>query len=391
MRVLISAVAAKSGGAATYIANLARELSESGDRYIFLVPTGTRDRITVNRPDIEFIQTDIAFNSAWKRFFWDQLWLRLLVRRYRADLLVSTSDYGMFFATCPQLLLVRNALFFSSEYRKRILTKKRLLARLDYWIRQFLVRASVCMADRVVTTTTAMIESVARDLPLVRKKATVNPFGAPLEKFQAVSGKWGNASVEKNDSFRVLYVSEYADYKNLGVLLKALKELRRNWSGRLSATITMDPETFCQFDSVTEEEDHQLSTDSDVAECVRFTGGVAYAQIHELYREADVFAFPSMVESFGHPLVEAMACGVPVVASDIAVHREVCGDAALYFEPSDYHALAARLGELAESRDLRIQLREKGLEKVHSMLSWSGHVRRLEAQMRSLVVGDGNS
>ena len=297
MRVLISAVAAKSGGAATYIANLARELSESGDRYIFLVPTGTRDRITVNRSDIEFIQTDIAFNSAWKRFFWDQMWLRLLLRRYRADLLVSTSDYGMFFATCPQLLLVRNPVFFSSEYRKRILTKKRLLARLDYWVRQFLVRASVCMADRVVTATAAMMESVARDLPLVREKGTVNPFGAPLEKFQAVSGKWGNASVDKNDSFRVLYVSEYADYKNLGVLLKALKELRRNWSGRLSATITMDPETFYQFDSVTQEEDHQLSTDSDLAECVRFTGGVAYAKIHELYREADVFAFPSMVES----------------------------------------------------------------------------------------------
>src|SRR6516165_5057567 len=155
MRVLINAVAAKSGGAATYIANLARELSESGDRYIFLVPTGTRDRITVNRSDIEFIQTDIAFNSAWKRFFWDQMWLRLLLRRCRADLLVSTSDYGMFFASCPQLLLVRNALFFSREYRKRILTKKRLFARLDYWVRQFLVRASVCMADRVVTTTTA--------------------------------------------------------------------------------------------------------------------------------------------------------------------------------------------------------------------------------------------
>ena len=55
-----------------------------------------------------------------------------------------------------------------------------------------------------------------------------------------------------------------------------------------------------------------------------------------------------------------MACGVPVVASDIAVHREVCGDAALYFEPSDYHALAARLRQLAESRDLRIQRKGEG-------------------------------
>jgi glycosyltransferase involved in cell wall biosynthesis len=388
MRVLISAVAAKSGGAATYIANLARELSDSGDRYIFLVPTGTRDRITVNRSDIEFIETDIAFHSGWKRFFWDQMWLRLLVRRYRADLLISTSDYGMFFTSRPQLLLVRNALFFSSEYRRRILTKKRLLARFDYWLRQFLVRTSVRMADKVVTTTAAMMESVARDLPLVREKGTVNPFGAPLEKFQAVSGKLRNTSVDKNDSLRVLYVSEYADYKNVRVLLKALKELRRNWSGRLSATITMDPETFYQFDSVTQQEDHQLSTDSEVAECVRFTGGVDYEKIHALYRDADVFAFPSMVESFGHPLVEAMACGVPVVASDIAVHREVCGDAALYFEPSDHHALAARLRQLAESPDLRMQLRERGLEKVQSMLSWSGHVRRLEAQMRSLVAGD---
>jgi glycosyltransferase involved in cell wall biosynthesis len=390
MRILISAVAAKSGGAATYITNLARELSDSGDHYIFLVPTGTRDRITLNRSDIKFIETDIAFNSAWKRFIWDQLWLRLLLWQYRADLLVSTSDYGMFFSTCPQLLLVRNPVFFSTEYRQTILTKKRLLARLDYWVRHFLVRASVCTADRVVTATAAMMESLARDVPLVREKGTVNPFGPPREKFHVVSEQWENRSADKNDAFRVLYVSEYADYKNLSVLLKALKELRRNWKRGLIATITMDPEAFSQFDSVTQEEDHRLSTDSEVAECVRFTGGVTYAKIHELYRDADVFVFPSMVESFGHPLVEAMACGIPVVASDIAVHREVCGDAALYFEPSDYHGLATKLRQLADSSDRRIQLRQKGLAKIDSM-SWSDHVRRLEAQMRSLVVEEGNS
>ena len=60
-------------------------------------------------------------------------------------------------------------------------------------------------------------------------------------------------------------------------------------------------------------------------------GAVPYSLLHQVYRECDIYVTPAYAESFAHPLVEAMASGLPIVASDLAVHREICQDAAIYF------------------------------------------------------------
>ena len=60
-------------------------------------------------------------------------------------------------------------------------------------------------------------------------------------------------------------------------------------------------------------------------------GAVPYSQLHQVYRECSMYVAPAYAELFAHPLVEAMASGLPVVAADSAVHREICQDAALYF------------------------------------------------------------
>ncbi len=72
------------------------------------------------------------------------------------------------------------------------------------------------------------------------------------------------------------------------------------------------------------------------------------AGISALYDTLDIFAFPSLVESFGFPLVEAMAKGLPVVAADTASNREVAGNAGSYFSPFDSEALATMLGRIID-------------------------------------------
>ena len=98
-------------------------------------------------------------------------------------------------------------------------------------------------------------------------------------------------------------------------------------------------------------------------ETVHFVGLVPNDQIHSLYRSADVFAFPSWAETFGIPLVEAMACGVPVVAADIEVNREVAADAAVYHAVSNPESLAAQLIRVLEDRELREQLATIGRQR----------------------------
>jgi glycosyltransferase involved in cell wall biosynthesis len=97
-----------------------------------------------------------------------------------------------------------------------------------------------------------------------------------------------------------------------------------------------------------------------LADVVRLTGPVSEAQLLALYRAADLFAFPSLYEGFGLPVVEAMACGTPVVTANVAALPEVAGDAALTVDPRDETALAEALDRGLNDLELRARLRAAG-------------------------------
>jgi glycosyltransferase involved in cell wall biosynthesis len=98
-------------------------------------------------------------------------------------------------------------------------------------------------------------------------------------------------------------------------------------------------------------------------------GTIQEADLPALYTLADVFAFPSLVEGFGLPPLEAMACGTPVVASSSSAVSEVVGNAALTFDPRDPRELAARLASALADPALRAALARQGLERAR-MLTW---------------------
>ena len=102
-----------------------------------------------------------------------------------------------------------------------------------------------------------------------------------------------------------------------------------------------------------------------------------YANLPQLYRDHDVFVFPSVSETFGHPMAEAMSTGLPVVASDRPVNQEICGEAALYFKPFSAQGIADRIEELNNSEALRNRLSAEGRHRAVSRYSWEDHVDRL--------------
>ncbi|PYX70212.1 MAG: hypothetical protein DMG78_19550 [Acidobacteria bacterium] len=126
-----------------------------------------------------------------------------------------------------------------------------------------------------------------------------------------------------------------------------------------------------------------------VSDIVMELGAIPYHNLHRLYASADVYISPAYTETFAHPLVEAMASGVPVVASDIAVHREICGDAAVYFERFSPDALAACVMQIAEPSEMRRQRVADGLERVGDF-SWKTHVEQILELSRELLRSKGS-
>jgi glycosyltransferase involved in cell wall biosynthesis len=109
---------------------------------------------------------------------------------------------------------------------------------------------------------------------------------------------------------------------------------------------------------------------------VRLLGFVDEADLPALYRDAALFAFPSLYEGFGLPVLEAMACGVPVVCSDASSLPEVAGDAALLVDPHDEDALAEAMARALEETDLRREMITRGLAQA-ARFTWERAARQL--------------
>ena len=113
-------------------------------------------------------------------------------------------------------------------------------------------------------------------------------------------------------------------------------------------------------------------------------GFVPDADLPALYAAANGFAFPGLVEGFGMPMIEAMACGTPVLAADRPVTHEVAGDAALIVNGEDEAALAAGLSRLSEDDSLRAELRRRGELRAQSF-TWSTAAERTVAVYRQVA------
>jgi glycosyltransferase involved in cell wall biosynthesis len=121
-------------------------------------------------------------------------------------------------------------------------------------------------------------------------------------------------------------------------------------------------------------------------EAVIFPGHVPLNDLRALYAGCVLFAFPSLYEGFGMPVLEAMACGAPVVSSNASSLPEVVGDAALLVDPLDVEGLAVAMTRVAEDAGLREDLRRRGALRVKAF-SWEQSARDLLKVYRDLMQG----
>lgn len=181
--------------------------------------------------------------------------------------------------------------------------------------------------------------------------------------YNGVDEGWFRPSPGENPRPRpyFLYVGNIKPHKNLKRLLEAFGLLKDRVPHDL--LLVGKKEGF-------------LSGDKEVQERaglyggrVEFTGEVPLERLRLYFRHAQALVFPSLYEGFGMPPLEAMACGCPVAASNAASIPEVCGDAALYFDPLDPRDMSEKMLRLAQDPALRKDLIQKGTERAR-VFSW---------------------
>jgi glycosyltransferase involved in cell wall biosynthesis len=169
----------------------------------------------------------------------------------------------------------------------------------------------------------------------------------------------------------ILYVGGISPHKNLQGLLHALARIERSaWHVVLVGDYAGDSFFGCYKEVL------ELSRSLNLAERVTFTGYVGDADLVILYNLATMLVLPSFGEGFGLPVVEAMARGLPVAASNRNSLPEIVGEAGLLFDPLSQEQLAGVITRLLNDESLRNELRTRGLKRIE-LFSWKTSSRKL--------------
>lgn len=366
MKIIVNAISAKTGGILTYTKNLMRSLAERNIDAVFALPSDTK-----LKADVPAIYLSADHMSPVRRLLWEQTVWRRIVVSHKPDVLFSSANFGLLAPPVPQVLLVREGGLFDPFYLTNVAPSLHIKPIFHRIARRKLIIASGRASDMVITPTETMKDMLVSWAGDLEGRVHKNQYGTLSGLFRPESDprKWKQDGVLK-----LLLVSAYYPHKQPGLVSEAVK-LLNDKGCRCHLTLTMDMQQIAGTRGGAQ--DYFLLNKGIERGQVSMLGHVPYDRLPDLYRSHDLFVFPSLSETFGHPLAEAMSTGTPIVASDTPVHREVCRDAAEYFSallPSD---LARCIENLDADPDRRRMLSEKGQRQVESDFMWEDHVDRL--------------
>lgn len=314
------------------------------------------------------ITPDLPPNPLARRWLYLQTSLPRILRDGHFDLLFTVAEICSVRAPCPSVTLVRNSNYlFSTPSGGPIAGRARLFA--QRIIRRPLVKLSLNRSDKLVFVSETFRNDVVSHTGLDVKKTAVIHHGVAAEFRQPDIP--GNDDVFLDNRPYLFTVSSISMHKNLEVMYYALSEAVKKHDSNIQLVIA---------GAISEEPIHRrllaLGEQLGIADRTHLLGAVPYTRLSSLYRNATASIMPSAMESFGQPLVEAMACGTPVIASDIPVCREVCGDAAIYFHPDSPSQLASSILSVLTEQPTRETMSDASLKRSLEF-SWERNAAQL--------------
>lgn len=215
--------------------------------------------------------------------------------------------------------------------------------------------------DTIITVSAASKRDIVQYYRVPEAKITHIPEGTDYQPCASAHVAQAHTRYKLPERY-ILFVGSVEERKNLRRVLEAFHLLRQR---SIPQKLVIVGAQKWRFTGILETFE-KLELENDVV----FTGYVEEGDLPALYTGADAFVFPSLYEGFGLPALEAMACGVPVVSSNLSSLPEVVGDAGLLIDPYDTQAIADALYRLLNDIELHKSLRAKGLARAQNF-RWS--------------------
>ncbi len=377
IHLLINGLSASAGGGLTYIRNvLPRLANRSGVRLTALLSEEVADEFDES-PTVTIVRPARSPGTG-ARFLYEQYEVPRMIRGTGVDLLLSPGNFAIFRSPVPQILLSGNALYVSRDFERDLRERGDYRLWLDNEMKAKFAFWSVKQAEATVAPTAAFAAQLTN---WTGKAVLAIHHGFDCQSFfhdqSPLPPPIGQKLGATEGSLRLLLVSHFNYYRNFETLLRAAAILKKKLHPRrvrliLTCTLNSSDNPGSYRAESAAALVRRLGISNEVVEL----GAIPYNFVHRVYRACDLYVTAAYAETFAHPLVEAMASGLPVIASDLAVHREICGNAAVYFPRFSPEALADNVIQVSQSTERLAAMRAAGLSRSRDF-SWDKHIEEL--------------
>ncbi len=352
MRIAIDvqATVGQKSGIGHYADGLIRHLDQSRHTYFFLKPDRTRDLNTADR------------------IFWEAMRLPFEARRLKGDLIHTVGFSAPLIRSCKVVSTVHDLI--GLIYSDHLSPWSKF-----YWKRW--LPHSFRSSDHLIASSENTKRDILKFLNYPERRISVIPLAAD-RRFKKIENEIAHRDLKNYFMFDqfILNVGTLEPRKNLKNLILAYAMLHKDL--RESYPLILVGKTGWGT-----EELHRLIKESGLEEDVHFIDYVSDEELVSFYNGASLFIYPSLYEGFGLPVLEAMSCGTPVIASNVSSIPEVTKDAAVLIDPLKPEEIADAMKLLLLNRSLRQTLGLKGLEQS-KMFSWE-RVAKLTTQVYESV------
>lgn len=309
-----------------------------------------------------------SISNKLKKTLFDQVILPFKIKTCKINLLHSVKDLGLPFKipSCKYVLTVYDIipLLFPEIYLRKKLKRKMFEQRLKLCLKR---------ADIIIAISENTKKDIIKHFGLTEGKIEVVPLGVS-NIFKRLHDETVEKTLNKFSIFRpyILGIGASEVRKNNVNLIKAFYELKIKFRIGHKLIIVGKDRSKEEFDKFL----NTLSVEMNVLkDDIIFCKEVSDEELACLYNGADLFVFLSMYEGFGLPLLEAMACGVPVITSNSSSIPEVIGDAAIMVDPRDMSGIVESVNKLINDRKVRDDLIVKGYNRTQQF-SWQNTVKK---------------
>lgn len=376
MNIAILGLTATSYGSLTYLRNFLPHLAQMdrNNHYEIFLPPAQVGELDVRQPNFHIHSPRWAPQSGALRVLWEQLVLPWILRAQRVDAVYTTQNMAILLSPTPSIIILQNVEpFFAGKFPNPLHLRTRL------WLIRMMTALSLRRSHTIIAISDWEKEFLVERFHLPPDKIIVSYPGV-AEGFRPPTA--GSAAALREhlglEPPYILSVTRLAGYGNLLNLAKAYVSLEK--AGKVTMPLVVPGGV---WDAEYIGRVKKLLTVEGCADRVKFPGYVPHQHMPLLFGHAACFVFPSLLEACGTVLIEALACGTPILCCRRRPMSDICGDAAVFFEGEDPGDIAERMFEVLSDASLREALSRRAVARA-TQFSWQGGAEKVHRVFEQL-------